>query len=169
MATPNFLFGLAKKCFTVGLINLTVSDRYVSLIAIRGSSMSPTFNPHEKKSAAFFMDDYALVEKFCLEKYKFSSGDVVVFRSPSNHKQKNVKRITALPGDWVNISSSHDVVMIPEGHCWVEGDNPACSMDSRSFGPIPLGLVCGRVTHVLWPPHRVGKVDRKVTAERFSF
>ncbi|XP_022894146.1 uncharacterized protein LOC111408637 [Olea europaea var. sylvestris] len=80
MATPNFLFGLAKKCFTVGLISLTVSDRYVSLIAIRGSSMSPTFNPHEKKSAAFFMDDYALVEKFCLEKYKFSSGDVVVFR-----------------------------------------------------------------------------------------
>ncbi|KAL2500541.1 mitochondrial inner membrane protease subunit 2 [Forsythia ovata] len=93
----------------------------------------------------------------------------MVFRSPSNHKQKNVKRITALPGDWINISSSFDTVMIPEGRCWVEGDNPACSMDSRSFGPIPLGLVCGRVTHVVWPPHRIGKVDRKITEHRLSF
>ncbi|KAL2480458.1 Protein root UVB sensitive 5 [Abeliophyllum distichum] len=169
MATQNLLFDIAKKCFTVGLISLTVSDRYVSLTAIRGSSMSPTFNPLDKKSSAIPMDDYALVEKFCLEKYKFSHGDVVVFRSPSNHKQKNVKRITALPGDWVDVSSSFDTVMIPEGHCWVEGDNPACSMDSRSFGPIPLGLVCGRVTHVVWPPHRVGKVDRKITEHRLPF
>jgi len=30
----------------------------------------------------------------------------------------------------------NDVVKIPEGHCWVEGDNPASSMDSRSFGPV---------------------------------
>lgn len=30
----------------------------------------------------FFLaaDDYVLLEKFCLEKYKFSHGDVVVFR-----------------------------------------------------------------------------------------
>ncbi|CAA3006079.1 mitochondrial inner membrane protease subunit 2 [Olea europaea subsp. europaea] len=113
-------------------------------------------------------DDHALVEKFCLEKYKFSHGDVVVFHSPSNHKQKNVKKITALPGDWINITSSYDAMMIPEGHCWVEGDNPACSMDSGSFGPIPLSLVCGQVTHVVWPPHRVGEVDRKVTEQRLS-
>ncbi|CAA3013043.1 Hypothetical predicted protein [Olea europaea subsp. europaea] len=75
MATTNFLFGIAKKYFTVGLISLSVFDRYVSPIAIRGSSMSPTLNPHDENYAAILMDDYALVEK-----YKFSHGDVVVFQ-----------------------------------------------------------------------------------------
>ncbi|KAL0333207.1 UNVERIFIED_CONTAM: Mitochondrial inner membrane protease subunit [Sesamum angustifolium] len=108
----------------------------------------------------FTADDYVLVEKFCLDKYKFSRGDVVVFRSPSNYKEKNVKRIAALAGDWIHLPSL-DTVRIPEGHCWVVGDNAACSVDSRSLGPIPLGLICGRITHVVWPPQRLGRVDGK--------
>ncbi|KAH0662059.1 hypothetical protein KY284_026990 [Solanum tuberosum] len=59
------------------------------------------------------------------------------------------------------VSTSHyDAVVIPEGHCWVEGNNQTWSLDSRSFGPIPLGLVRGKVTHVVWPPQRVAKVER---------
>ncbi|KAK4432289.1 Mitochondrial inner membrane protease subunit [Sesamum alatum] len=157
MAARGFLWSSAKKCFTAGLIGLTVSDRYASFMAVRGSSMSPTLNPNNKNSSGFVFDDYVLVEKFCLAKYKFSRGDVVVFRSPSNYKEKNVKRIAALPGDWVHLPSL-DTVRIPEGHCWVVGDNAACSMDSRSLGPIPLGLICGRITHVVWPPQRIGRV-----------
>ncbi|KAL0426252.1 UNVERIFIED_CONTAM: Mitochondrial inner membrane protease subunit [Sesamum latifolium] len=162
MAAQGFLWSSAKKCFTAGLIGLTVSDRYASFMAVRGSSMSPTLNPNNKNSSGFVFDDYVLVEKFCLNKYKFSRGDVVVFRSPSNYKEKNVKRIAALPGDWIHLPSL-DTVRIPEGHCWVVGDNAACSMDSRSLGPIPLGLICGRITHVVWPPQRLGRVDGKTT------
>lgn len=58
------------------------------------------------------------------------------FSSPSNHKEKHIKRIIGLPGDWIGIHRSSDVVRIPEGHCWVEGDNPSSSMDSNSFGPV---------------------------------
>ncbi|KAL3839404.1 hypothetical protein ACJIZ3_023995 [Penstemon smallii] len=164
MASQSFIWNLAKTYFTAGLIGLTVSDRYASFMAVRGFSMSPTFNPHDKKTSGIVLDDYVLVEKLCLEKYKFSQGDVVVFRSPTNYKQKNVKRITALPGDWIHLSS-FDTVKIPKGHCWVEGDNAACSEDSRSHGPIPLGLICGRITHVVWPPQRIGRVDGKITEE----
>ncbi|KAK6125968.1 hypothetical protein DH2020_040276 [Rehmannia glutinosa] len=179
MATPNFLWSLAKKYFTAGLIGLTISDRYASFMAVRGSSMSPTLNPYNENSTAFVLDDYVLVEKLCLQRYKFSRGDVVVFRSssppgldvasllkelssPSNYKEKNVKRIAAMPGDWIHLPSL-DTVRVPEGHCWVVGDNAACSMDSRSFGPIPLGLICGRVTHVVWPPQRIGGVNSKIS------
>lgn len=165
MGARNGFWNLANKCFTCGLIGLTVSDRYASVVPVRGASMSPTFNPRPSN----FTDDYVLVEKFCLEKYKFSHGDVVVFRSPSNHKEKHIKRIIALPGDWIGTThKAFDVLKIPEGHCWVEGDNSASSLDSRSIGPIPLGLVQGRVTHIVWPPHRISAVERKYPEERVS-
>uniref|UniRef100_A0A2P2J7I6 Mitochondrial inner membrane protease subunit 2 n=1 Tax=Rhizophora mucronata TaxID=61149 RepID=A0A2P2J7I6_RHIMU len=99
-------------------------------------------------------------------------SDVALFvsfcSSPINHKEKYVKRIIGLPGDWIGTPYSHDVVKIPQGHCWVEGDDPSFSMDSRSFGPIPLGLINGRVTHIVWPPRRVGKVDRRIATDRIS-
>lgn len=34
---------------------------------------------------------------------------------------------------------------MPEGHCWVLGDNLTESRDSRVYGPLPLGLVSGKV------------------------
>lgn len=36
-------------------------------------------------------------------------------------------------------------IQIPDGHCYVVGDNLTWSRDSRMFGPLPLGLVKGRV------------------------
>ncbi|GMN59581.1 hypothetical protein TIFTF001_028672 [Ficus carica] len=164
MGTKNVLWNCSKKAFTFGLIGLTVSDRYGSIAAVRGSSMSPTFNPDTRS----LTDDYVLVEKFCLKNYKFSHGDVIVFSSPTNHKERHIKRIIGLPGDWIGIRHSSDVLRIPEGHCWVEGDNPASSMDSNTFGPVPLGLAAGRVTHVVWPPQRIGAVERRVPEERIS-
>ncbi|GMH18941.1 hypothetical protein Nepgr_020782 [Nepenthes gracilis] len=135
---------------------------------VRGLSMSPTLNPVPNTFMGFPSDDYVLVEKFCLQKYNFSRGDVIVFSSPSNHKEKLTKRIVALPGDWLRSSHSYDAMKIPEGHCWVEGDNSASSFDSRSFGPIPIGLAHGRVSHILWPPQRIGQVGRIIHPERLS-
>ncbi|KAK9291262.1 hypothetical protein L1049_009450 [Liquidambar formosana] len=169
MGSQKFLWNVAKKYFTFGLITLTISDRYASIVPVRGLSMSPTFNPSNSASLGSLSDDYVLVEKFCLEKYKFSHGDVIVFCSPSNYREKHIKRIIALPGDWIGSSYTHDVQKVPEGHCWVEGDNSASSLDSRSFGPIPLGLVRGRVTHIVWPPQRVGAVERRVPKDGLSF
>jgi inner membrane protease subunit 2 len=116
--------------------------------------MSPTFNPQRNS----YLDDYVLVDKFCLKDYKFARGDVVVFSSPTHFGDRYIKRIVGMPGEW--ISSSRDVIRVPEGHCWVEGDNKTSSLDSRSFGPIPLGLIQGRVTRVMWPPQRISKIGR---------
>ncbi|KAJ0818371.1 putative signal peptidase I [Helianthus annuus] len=74
-----------------------------------------------------------------------------------------------MPGDWISVPFSYDVVKIPEGYCWVEGDNPTDSLDYRSFGPIPLGLIRGRVTHILWSPQRGQKIDKKLPRSGLSF
>lgn len=44
------------------------------------------------------------------------------------------------------------VVVVPRGHVWLEGDNAANSLDSRQYGPIPLGLVRSRAVGRVWPP-----------------
>lgn len=52
-------------------------------------------------------------------------------------------------GDWANMKEG--VVQVPEGHCWVAGDNLEWSRDSRVFGAVPLALVKGKVLGVVWP------------------
>ncbi|XP_047083593.1 mitochondrial inner membrane protease subunit 2-like, partial [Lolium rigidum] len=93
---------------------------------------------------------------------------LVIFKCPSDHKKDFVKRLIALPGEWIRIPVSQEIIKVPAGHCWVEGDNAARSWDSRSFGPIPLGLIKGRVTHIIWPPSKMGRVERKWPEGRVS-
>ncbi|XP_062224708.1 uncharacterized protein LOC133923412 [Phragmites australis] len=149
---------ILKGCITGGLIGVTVADRYASMVAVDGASMYPTFEPQPTERV--------LVERLCLGRYDFSRGDVVVFQSPRNHRELAVKRLIALPGDWIQVPEKQEIRKIPEGHCWVEGDNAGFSWDSRGYGPVPLGLMYGRVTHVVWPPHRIGQVDRKMPEGR---
>ena len=41
---------------------------------------------------------------------------------------------------------------MPEGHCWLLGDNEDASRDSRTYGPLPMALIKGKVTGIVWPP-----------------
>lgn len=88
-----------------------------------------------------------------------------LYRSPSNYKEKLVKRIAGLPGDLIHLPSL-DIVRVPQGHCWIVGDNSACSLDSRSFGPVwyTILLLCTHIhTHtfnivVLCLVHDLGRI-----------
>ena len=42
-------------------------------------------------------------------------------------------------------------ITVPDGHIWVEGDNPWNSSDSRNYGAVPAALIMGRVLCRLWP------------------
>uniref|UniRef100_A0A453LBJ5 Mitochondrial inner membrane protease subunit 2 n=2 Tax=Triticinae TaxID=1648030 RepID=A0A453LBJ5_AEGTS len=94
-----------------------------------------------------------------------SSGSWVWW-TPVDHQRKAIKRVIGLPGDWISVPETKEIRKIPEGHCWVEGDNGSVSRDSRTYGPVPLGLVQGRVTHVVWPPRKIGRVDKRVPEGR---
>lgn len=160
MAGPwPLLRSFLRNCVAGTLVVVTVNDRYASVVPVRGTSMNPTLESQQ--------GDRALVSRLCLDaRYGLSRGDVVVFRSPTEHRSLLVKRLIALPGDWIQVPAAQEIRQIPVGHCWVEGDNPDVSWDSRSYGPIPLGLMQGRVTHIVWPPNRIGPVERKIPEGR---
>jgi signal peptidase I len=47
---------------------------------------------------------------------------------------------------------------VPAGTCFVLGDFPDGSYDSRFFGPVPLRNIAGRAVFRYWPPQRMGLV-----------
>lgn len=166
-----FLWNLAKRSALAAVISISFADAVGSVAQANGTSMEPTLNPGTNDLMGVLKGDVVFFEKFSAPASGFSRdgisrGDVVVVRSPQEPNQLIVKRLIALQGDWINVPQTYEILQIPKGHCWVEGDNGKASLDSRIFGPIPLALVEGRVTHKIWPPNRVGRVERIVPAGR---
>ena len=52
------------------------------------------------------------------------------------------------------IGEKKEIVTVPDGHLWLEGDNPVYSIDSRHYGPVPLSSVRGRVVARIFPWNR---------------
>uniref|UniRef100_A0A8C4IZR2 Mitochondrial inner membrane protease subunit 2 n=1 Tax=Dromaius novaehollandiae TaxID=8790 RepID=A0A8C4IZR2_DRONO len=90
-----------------------------------------------------------------------------VLPSPRNPEQKIIKRVIALEGDIIKtIGYKKKYVKVPHGHIWVEGDHHGHSFDSNAFGPVSLGLLHARATHILWPPQRWQKLQPMLPPER---
>ncbi|CAK9441486.1 uncharacterized protein LODBEIA_P53540 [Lodderomyces beijingensis] len=125
---------------------------------IKGSSMTPTFNPGTSTTAK----DIVLVQKFNIKSKpdSIAKGDIIMFRSPLDPDKLLTKRVIGVNGDRVYPKSPRypkSEVKIPRNHLWVEGDNSFHSIDSNEFGPISKGLVVGKVVYIIWPASRWGQ------------
>ena len=124
---------------------------------VRGDSMAPTLRPGE----------HLAIDKLT---YRFRSphvGELVTAHDPSGGGTI-VKRVVAVGGDSVGIEDGvlvrngqpvvedytdkdgmdgyfHGPVAVPPGFVFLLGDNRATSVDSRSFGPVALDAIEGRV------------------------
>jgi len=83
-------------------------------------------------------------------------GDLVQYRIPILENADGIKRLVGLPGDYVCMGTpgergEEQMIQVPEGHCWVLGDNLTASRDSRIFGPLPLALIKGKVVARVLP------------------
>ena len=79
---------------------------------------------------------------------------------PWKRRRKGRSYMTRTDEKWASVRE--EVIRVPEGHCWVQGDNLEWSRDSRLFGPLPLGLVKSKVLAVILPFREAKWVGSKV-------
>ncbi|KAH9601956.1 hypothetical protein KSS87_017374 [Heliosperma pusillum] len=107
-----------------------------------GASMLPTMG---------VSGDIVLVGLISPRFGKTVPGDIVIVRSPECPRKVITKRLIAQAGDSVTFlvdpknSEQSKTVVVPKGHVWIQGDNINDSRDSRAFGPVPYGLLYGKV------------------------
>ena len=79
--------------------------------------------------------------------------------NPDSPRENICKRLVALEGTPVAVPlwrppslasgmrwlRGCQMLEVPRGCVWLQGDNAAVSTDSRSFGPVPYALITGRV------------------------
>jgi signal peptidase I len=132
----------------LGLAGLVAQPRRVAIVI--GNSMEPTYHSGE-----------VLLTK-PLDR-PLRHGDVVVVNGPDG---PILKRVALLPGDcrtqWLNGTGWIDATLvgrpvkerskarvrrlpIPAGFVFLLGDNLECSIDSRTFGPVPIESIRGLV------------------------
>ncbi|XP_009606873.1 mitochondrial ATP-independent inner membrane protease subunit 1a isoform X2 [Nicotiana tomentosiformis] len=135
---------------------LHVTNNYIcSPVMVYGPSMLPTLN---------LTGDVLLAEHLSPLLDKLGPGDVVLVRSPDNPRKTVTKRIVGMEGDTVTFladparSDRHVTLKVPKGHVWIQGDNIYASKDSRQLGPIPYGLILGKVLCRVWPPEGFGSL-----------
>uniref|UniRef100_A0A6N2LIX3 Peptidase S26 domain-containing protein n=1 Tax=Salix viminalis TaxID=40686 RepID=A0A6N2LIX3_SALVM len=140
---------IAKEAFTqtclvakfLGFLHLT-NNYLFSPTLVYGPSMLPTLN---------LTGDVLLVEHVSHRFQKVGPGDVVLVRSPLDPTKMVTKRIVGMEGDQINFLPDPSItdicrtIMVPKGHIWIQGDNTHASCDSRHYGPVPYGLVQGKL------------------------
>ncbi|MDP3940069.1 MAG: signal peptidase I, partial [Deltaproteobacteria bacterium] len=109
--------------------------------------------------------DHFVVDKRAYRSSTPARGDLVAFRSPVEPHGINVKRVIGLPGAQVRFKHREvyvngvadgympsdvkfDDAVIAPGTFFLMGDDRSRSLDSRSYGAVPVDGIIGRVSHV---------------------
>ncbi|HVR43765.1 MAG TPA: signal peptidase I [Thermoanaerobaculia bacterium] len=147
----------------IGLLAaLLVRATLLQAYSIPSASMSPTLQPGDHilvTPARGFRDE------------RIDRGSVVVFRNPDAGHGYFVKRVVAVPGDFLEIrngavrvngrwlaephvgsepTSGELAELVPRGRVFVMGDHRTDSIDSRNWGFLPSDRIVGRARLIFW-------------------
>ncbi|XP_050523868.1 mitochondrial inner membrane protease subunit 1-like [Daktulosphaira vitifoliae] len=123
-----------------------ISEHILDVVVCSGNSMEPSI-----KSG-----DIVIVQRFSTFFNDINKGDIVMTKSPINYKQFVIKRVRAMDGQTIRKGTKY--LMIPKGSVWLEGDNQKNSIDSWDYGPVPKGLINGRVLYKIWPMYNFSTI-----------
>ncbi|EST06049.2 Peptidase S24/S26A/S26B [Kalmanozyma brasiliensis GHG001] len=69
-------------------------------------------------------------------------------------QRHNSAAATEISNTYIRSKGDVQYVTVPLGHVWLAGDNMGNSTDSRHYGPVPLGMVRGKVLARVYPNPR---------------
>ncbi|TID18216.1 putative mitochondrial inner membrane protease subunit protein [Venturia nashicola] len=118
-----------------------------------GFSMLPTI---------YFEGDWVLINKLYRRGKGVQVGDLVEAKDPLRADGRVLKRIIGMPGDFVVAHTAETdgmMLQVPQGHCFLAGDNQLGSRDSRLYGPVPLALITGKVSYKIAPFRRIEPLE----------
>lgn len=151
----------------VAIVLAAIARAAVHIYSIPSPSMVPTLE----------VGDQIVVTRYIRSEPE--RGHVIVFHSPVDAGELMVKRVVGLPGDRIDsrlgrvrigghtlpepyvlraaASGAIESQIVPAGSYFAMGDNRESSLDSRTWGVVPRGLIIGRAQMVLWSaPHALG-------------
>ncbi len=153
----------------IAAIAVIIAVLLMPVLQISGSSMENTLSE----------GDFVLA----LNNGKYKSGDIIGFYLNNGIL---IKRVIACPGDWVDMDGDGSVYVngsrldepylteksvgecnitlpfqVPEGTCFVMGDQRTASIDSRNtaVGCVPDDAIIGKLFLRFWPLERFGIVS----------
>lgn len=160
-------------------LNLPVLITAKATIYIR-QNVAMIFKVPTDSMAPTIRDGDRIVVRVFKNPVSIKRGDIIAFTMPSNLSNLHVKRIVGLPGDKLEINggdivlngqklhskffyenvadseygASGKVIVVPEGHYFVLGDNSKQSSDSRYYGFVPQENFLGQAYKIYWPYDR---------------
>ena len=169
-ARPAFrlLVRIAEVIIVVSAIGILVATFFMSVLQIRGESMTPTLHDGDLVVAS--------------RHSSFQSGDIIAFYY--NNKVL-LKRVIGQPGDWIDMREDGTIVVnkkplrenyvkgskigktdikfpyqVPEHRYFVLGDHRSISVDSRTkaIGTVSQDQIVGKALLIVWPLTNFGGV-----------
>ena len=159
------------KFFVFALIIVAPIRMFIAQpFIVQGASMDPTFATGQ----------YLIIDEISYRFEDPKRGDVIVLKYPKDPSKFFIKRIIGLPGETLIIKggvvsvkgetlkdtaailepyvfhtktdrSDDEIIELGEEEYYVMGDNRAASLDSRTWGTLPEGLIVGRAFIRLFP------------------
>ncbi|CAH8548018.1 unnamed protein product [Schistosoma rodhaini] len=139
---------------SAGIVTYKYHPFVGTIVYCEGVSMQPTIND----------GDYLVVERLSIILGRIRRGDIVIAGQRRKYDTTHVlKRIKGLGDDRVTFwDKNHGEIIakqVPGGHVWLEGDNTLQSLDSRSYGPVPVSHLEYKVFLRVWPLSHFGLVQ----------
>jgi signal peptidase I len=142
-----------------------------AVLLVRGTALEPLAVSSPSMEPTLPVGSTVLVDKLTARWRGVDVGDVVVFTSPDDGAD-TVKRVVAVGGQTVALEDAvlhvdgvavdepqvdlsridgtwFGPVTVPDGSVFVLGDSRGVSIDSRTYGAVPLDDIEGRVVAVL--------------------
>ncbi len=123
----------------LGSVNRYSRENFIEAYKIPTASMEP----------AVLKGDRVLADKTAYRRMAPKKGDIVIFIYPDDRSKRFIKRVEALPGDWIPMADGTRLG-VPHGSIYVLGDNRGNSFDSRHFGFVPLSDVIAKARQVYY-------------------